>query len=102
LPSVVSALKSSGKYHRIGEPGHVILGGFDGDATAYQMLVDRYLDATGVQDVYFQAEQSVQAIVDLRAGKTVPDVIRDPGFVIHQGNLHEKAPHMWGANVKRK
>jgi inositol transport system substrate-binding protein len=102
LPSVVSALKSSGKYHRIGEPGHVILGGFDGDATAYQMLVDRYLDATGVQDVYFEAEQSVQAIVDLRAGKTVPDVIRDPGFVIHQGNLHEKAPHMWGANVKRK
>jgi inositol transport system substrate-binding protein len=102
LPSVVSALKSSGKYHRIGEPGHVILGGFDGDATAYQMLVDRYLDATGVQDVYFEAEQSVQAIVDLRAGKTLPDVIRDPGFVIHQGNLHEKAPHMWGANVKRR
>ena len=61
FPSIVSALKSSGKYHRIGEPGHVILGGFDGDATAYQMLVDRYLDATGVQDVYFEAEQSVQA-----------------------------------------
>jgi len=33
-------------------------GWFDGDATAYQMLVDRYLDATGVQDVYFESEQS--------------------------------------------
>src|SRR6186713_2371703 len=61
FPSVVAALKSANKYHKIGDPGHVVLGGFDGDATAYQMLVDGYLDATGVQDVYFEAEQSVQA-----------------------------------------
>lgn len=102
LPSIVSALKSAGKYHRIGRPGHVILGGFDGDATAYQMLEDGYLDATGVQDVYFEARQCVQAILDLRAGKNVPELIRDPGFVIHQGNLRGKAPQMWGAQIKRK
>lgn len=101
LPSIVSALKNAGKYHRIGQPGHVILGGFDGDATAYQMLRDGYLDATGVQDVYFEARESVQAIVDLRAGKQLPEIIRDPGFVIHQGNLEEKRAQMWGANVKR-
>lgn len=102
LPSIVSGLKSAGKYRRIGEPGHVILGGFDGDATAYQMLTDGYLDATGVQDVAFEARQSVQALVDLRAGQTLPEIIRDPGFVIHQGNLKEMAPRMWGANVRRK
>jgi ABC-type sugar transport system substrate-binding protein len=102
FPSIVSALKSSGKYKKIGEPGHVLLGGFDGDATAYQMLKDGYLDATGVQDVYFEAQQSVQALVDLRAGKQLPEVIRDPGFVIHQGNLKEKAPQMWGANITKK
>jgi ABC-type sugar transport system substrate-binding protein len=101
LPSIVSALRSAGKYHPIGEPGHVILGGFDGDATAYQMLRDGYLDATGVQDVYFEAEASVQALLDLRDGKNVPPIIRDPGFVIHQGNLDEMAPKMWGANVRR-
>jgi ABC-type sugar transport system substrate-binding protein len=101
LPSIVSALRSAGKYHRIGEPGHVILGGFDGDATAYQMLRDGYLDATGVQDVYFEAEASVQALLDLRDGKDVPPIIRDPGFVIHQGNLDEMAPKMWGANIDR-
>lgn len=101
FPSIVSALKSTGRYHRAGQPGHVILGGFDGDATAYQMLKDGYLDATGVQDVYFEAEQSVQALLDLRAGKPVPGVILDPGFVIHQGNLREMAPRMWGANVKQ-
>ena len=100
LPSIVSALKSAGKYHKIGAPGHVLLGGFDGDATAYQMLKDGYLDTTGVQDVYFEASQCVQAIVDLRAGKTLPELIRDPGFVIHQANLKEKAPQMWGAQKR--
>jgi ABC-type sugar transport system substrate-binding protein len=102
FPSIVSALKSADKYHKAGEPGHVLLGGFDGDATAYQMLKDGYLDATGVQDVYFEAAQSVQAILDLRAGKRVPELIRDSGFVIHRGNLSEKSAQMWGAQVARK
>lgn len=102
FPGIVSALKSAGKYHKVGEPGHVILGGFDGDATAWQMLQDGYLDATGVQDVYFEAQQSVQAIEDLRAGKALPEIIRDPGFVIHQGNAREKSAQMWGANVGKK
>lgn len=101
FPSVVSALKTAGKYHKVGEPGHVLLGGFDGDPTAYQMLADGYLDATGVQDVFFEARASVQAILDLRAGQSVPEQIPDPGFVIHQGNLKEMAPRMWGAQVKQ-
>ncbi len=99
FPSIVSALKSADKYKKIGEEGHVILGGFDGDATAYQMLADGYLDADGVQDVYFEAQAAVQAVLDLKAGKQVATTIQDPGFVIHQGNLKEKAPRMWGAQV---
>lgn len=102
FPSIVSALKSGGKYHKAGESGHVLLAGFDGDATAWQMLKDGYLDATGVQDVYFEAEQSVQAILDLRAGKKVPDLILDPGFVIHRGNLADKSAKMWGAQAAGK
>ena len=80
----------------------MILGGFDGDATAYQMLVEKYLDATGVQDVYFEAEQTVRALLDQWAKKETPSLILDPGFVIHQGNLAEKKARMWGANVSRK
>lgn len=102
FPSIVAALKASGMYHPIGHEQHVILGGFDGDATAYGMLVDGYLDATGVQDVYFEAEQAVQAIVDLHEGKDVPELIRDPGFVIHQDNLEEMAGRMWGAQIYRR
>ena len=102
FPSITSALKAAGRHKKTGEPGHVILGGFDGDATAYQMLKDGYLDATGVQDVYFEAQQCVQALLDRREGKPVGEVILDPGFVIHQGNLKAMASRMWGANTKKK
>jgi len=99
FPSIISALKSAGKYHKIGAAEHVILGGFDGDATAWQMMEEGYLDATGVQDVYFEAKASVDAILDLLDGKQVPDLIRDDGFVIHQGNKAEYKGRMWGANI---
>lgn len=99
LPSIVSALKSAGKYRKTGDPGHVILGGFDGDATAYQMLREGYLDATGVQDVYFEATATVQALVDLIEGRDVEPLIRDPGFVIHLGNIDEMAARTWGAKI---
>lgn len=101
FPSLVSALKSADKYKPIGEEGHVILGGFDGDATAYRMLKEGYLDADGVQDLDFESEQTVQALMDRIAGKDVPPIIRDEGFVIHQGNLQEMAPRMWGARVDK-
>jgi len=102
LPPAVDrlALRGAGKYRKAGEAGHVLLGGFDGDATAYQMLVDGYLDADGVQNVYYECVQAVQAVFDLRAGKPVPPIIRDPGLVIHRGNLDEAKAQMWGANVR--
>ena len=99
LVSIASALKSAGKWKKIGEEGHVILGAFDGDETAYEMLVDGYLDADGVQDLRFESETAVKAVLDLREGKPVPELILDPGFVIHQGNLKEMTPRMWGAQV---
>jgi inositol transport system substrate-binding protein len=102
FPSIVSALEKAGKYKKIGQPGHVLLGGFDGDATAWKMLEDGYLDADGVQDVYFEAQAAIQAILDLKAGKDVPRNIFDPGFVIHQGNLKDVSSRMWGAQVKKK
>ena len=101
LPSIVSALKAAGKYHKAGEPGHVILGGFDGDATAWRMLEEGYLDATGVQDVRWEANECVRAIGDIKAGGTPPALIKDPGFVIHRGNMKERSGQMWGANIKK-
>ena len=102
LPSIASALKGAGRYRKAGEEGHVILGGFDGDATAWRMIEEGTLDATGVQDVYFEAKAAIEALLDVKAGKAVPPVILDPGFVIHQGNKAEMAPRMWGARVAGK
>jgi inositol transport system substrate-binding protein len=102
LPSIVSALKTAGKWKRHDEPGHVILGAFDGDAMAYQLLKDGYLDADGVQDAYYQSEMAVKAVLDTKAGKAVDAVVLDPGFVVHQENMSEKAEKMWGAAIARK
>ncbi|QEH35178.1 D-ribose-binding periplasmic protein precursor [Aquisphaera giovannonii] len=99
FPSVVSALQQAGKYGKAGEPGHVLLAGFDGDATAYRMLADGHLDADGVQDVAYECRESVRAVFDLGAGRDVPRVLRDPGFVAHQGNLDEARRRMWGAKT---
>lgn len=99
FPSVISALKAVGKYHKKDHEDHVILGGFDGDPTAYQMLVDGYLDADGVQDLYFECEESVKAIVEANPQAKAPVLIRDDGFVIHQGNLDVAKDRMWGANI---
>ncbi len=98
----MSALKSADLYHPIDHEKHVILGGFDGDATAYQMMRDGYMDATGVQDVYFEAAQCVKAIEELRRGVELPQLIDDPGFVIHQENMSEMADKMWGAQQATK
>ncbi|HXG48100.1 MAG TPA: sugar ABC transporter substrate-binding protein [Methylomirabilota bacterium] len=102
FPSIKSVLANLGKWKRHDEPGHVILGGFDGDATAYQLMVEGYVDATGVQDVFWEAEQAIQAILDARAGKPVPARIDDKGFAITQENLKEMAGRMWGAVVAGK
>jgi inositol transport system substrate-binding protein len=97
LPSIASALKAAGKWRRSSEPGHVFLAGFDGDATAWHMLNDGYVDAVGVQDVYYDTASTVRAVLDWHAGKLVPPVIMDPGFVIHTGNMRQVSNRMWGA-----
>jgi inositol transport system substrate-binding protein len=100
FPSIVSALKNAGKYHPIGDEQHVILGGFDGDATAYRLLKEKYLDADGVQDVDYECAQAVDAVLKLHRGESVEPVLRDPGVVIHQGNLSQESDRMWGARVQ--
>jgi ABC-type sugar transport system substrate-binding protein len=99
FPSIKSALSAAGKWKRVGEPGHVLLGGFDGDPTAYRLMIEGYVDATGVQDVFWEVEQATQVILDVKAGKPAPARIEDPGFAITQANLKELRSRMWGARV---
>ena len=63
------------------------------------MLTEGYLDADGVQDVYYECSMAVQTILKKLKGEEVDQLLVDPGFVIHQGNFEEAAEHMWGAKV---
>ena len=98
--NVFEKLKTADKFHPIGHPDHVIMGGFDGDALAYQLLKDKYIDADGVQDVFFECQSAVRAIIKELNGEPIEEKILDPGFVIHQHNISEKAEQMWGAQFQ--
>ena len=74
-----------------GEEGHIPMGGLDGDATACQLIKEGYVDATGVQDLYFEAESALTAILAaVEAGEAQPNqVIADPGFALaHAARAH--------------
>ncbi len=60
FPTIRSVLEPRDMWHPRAEEGHVVLGGLDGDATACQLIKDGYVDATGVQDLYFEAEAALE------------------------------------------
>jgi ABC-type sugar transport system substrate-binding protein len=90
--------RQPGLWKKTGEDGHVWMAGLDGDATACQLIKDGYVDATGVQDLYFEAEQSLNAILAaIDAGEAQPNqVIEDPGFALTTDNLGDREMDMWG------
>ncbi|WP_210204432.1 sugar ABC transporter substrate-binding protein [Devosia submarina] len=98
FPTIRSVLEPRGMWKKIGEEGHIPLAGLDGDATACQLIKDGFVDATGVQDLYFEAEASVNAIVQaVEAGETDPnEIIFDPGFTLTSANIGEREMDMWG------
>lgn len=98
FPQIRAALAQRGLWVPIGQPGHVVLGGLDGDVTACQLMKEGYLDATGVQDLFFEADATVSAILEaIEAGETRPNQqIDDPGFALTQDNIGEREMDMWG------
>lgn len=98
FPTIRSVLEPRGMWAPRGEAGHVLMAGLDGDATACQLIKDGYVDATGVQDLYFEAESAMNAILAaIEAGDTQPNqVIEDPGFALTSANLAEREMDMWG------
>ena len=88
-PTIRSVFEPRGLWKKTGEDGHVWMAGLDGDATACQLIKEGFIDATGVQDLYFEADQSLKAILAaIDAGEAQPDqLIEDPGFALTTDNL---------------
>jgi ABC-type sugar transport system substrate-binding protein len=102
LPQIQQVMETFDKWHKRGEEGHVLLGGFDGDANAYQMIQDGYMDACGVQNLFLEVDMAFQAFQDMWAGKKPDKLLLDPGFVITQDNKDQTRDQMWGYIVWTK
>ena len=103
-PQVRAVLEPLGKWKKIGEEGHVILGGLDGDSTACSLMKEGYVDATGVQDMFFEAKVLVDALLEAIANgeKTPENWMSDPGFALTQDNMKQRENDMWGCQLAKK
>lgn len=96
IPQIQQALKTADKWYPVGDEKHVIFAGFDGFPAAYALMKDGYMDSCGVQNLFYETELAIQAILDLQEGKKVDKLLIDPGFAITQKNMEEKKEEMWG------
>jgi len=98
FPTIRSVLEPRGMWKKSGEEGHVPLAGLDGDATACKLIKEGFVSATGVQDLYFEAESALTAILKAVEDKNAQpnEVIQDPGFALTQANLATREMDMWG------
>ncbi|UCG56032.1 MAG: sugar ABC transporter substrate-binding protein [Phycisphaerales bacterium] len=103
-PQIRAVLEPMGKWKKIGEKGHVILGGLDGDSRAYRWMKDGYVDATGVQDLFFEADAIMDALLEaIETGQKQPERwIDDPGFALTQDNMAEREMDMWGCRLLKE
>ena len=101
FPTIKGVLESKGKWKKAGEPGHVILGGLDGDDGACKLIREGYVDSTGVQDVYLEAKLALDGILEAIAkGETRPNALKlDPGFALSAENYDFKGKDTWGCMV---
>lgn len=101
LPQIRAVLEPMGRWKRSGEDGHVVLGGLDGDQTACRLIEAGYLDATGVQDLYFEADAVMSVVLQaIENDVAQPDtMILDPGFALTQGNFDERTDDAWGCRL---
>lgn len=101
FPTIQSVLDPLGKWKKSGEEGHIILGGLDGDDGACKLIGEGYVDSTGVQDVYLEAELALTGILEaIKANDPRPNAVKlDPGFALSQANFGQMADKTWGCQV---
>ena len=103
-PQIKAVLAPLGKWVPAGEEGHIILGGLDGDATACRLMEEGIVDATGVQDLYAEADMLLTALLEAieKGEKTPTNWMDDPGFALTQANMDDRKMDMWGCKLLAK
>jgi ribose/xylose/arabinose/galactoside ABC-type transport system permease subunit/ABC-type sugar transport system substrate-binding protein len=95
-PQIQQALRAAGKWYPAGHPEHVLIAGFDGDASGYEQLAAGYYDVDGVQNLHYEVELTLKALDQLWSNERPPKTLIDPGFVISRDTLQVKRDQMWG------
>lgn len=98
FPTIRSVLEPRGMWLPTGEQGHVLMAGLDGDATACMLIDQGFVDATGVQNLFLEAELTMNRLLQaIEEGDTQPnEVLLDPGFALTAGNIYFQRSDMWG------
>lgn len=101
FPTIRSVLEPRGKWAPTGDPNHVLMAGLDGDATACMLIEQGFVDATGVQNLYLEADMTMDRLLQaIEEGDPTPnDVLLDPGFALTAGNFIWEAENMWGCTL---
>lgn len=102
LPQAQQILLLNDLWHPLGHEKHVIMGSFDGDGGAYELLEKGYLDADGVQDVFWASNAAVEAIRKVNEGETVKARLIDQGHVVDITNLEQLREKMWGYHIYKE
>ncbi|RPH92056.1 MAG: sugar ABC transporter substrate-binding protein [Calditrichaeota bacterium] len=100
-PQIRAVLEPLGKWTPSHDSRHVIIGGIDGDQFACRMMHEGIVDATGVQDLFFEAETLLNELLQaIATGEKQPKKwIQDPGFALTLDNLSERGEDMWGCRL---
>jgi inositol transport system substrate-binding protein len=101
FPTIRSVLEPRGKWVPMGQPGHVLMAGLDGDATACKLIGEGFVDATGVQNLFYEAELTMSRLLQaIEEGDAQPnEVLLDPGFALTAGNYNWQRTDMWGCRL---
>lgn len=104
FPTIRSVLEPRGKWVPMGDPNHVLMAGLDGDATACMLIEQGLVDATGVQNLFYEAELTMNRLLQaVEEGDTQPnEVLLDPGFALTAGNFIWQSDDMWGCKLYRE
>lgn len=104
FPTIRSVLEPRGKWVPMGNKNHVLMAGLDGDATACMLIEQGLVDATGVQNLYLEAELTMNRLLKaINEKDTQPnDVLLDPGFALTAGNFKWESDKMWGCKLYRE
>ncbi|MEU9890592.1 sugar ABC transporter substrate-binding protein [Sphaerisporangium sp. NPDC051011] len=93
---VTAALKSQGRYYPVGDPKHIVLLGADGSKPAITDIRNGVQDATLSLQPIKTAEQAVDAVADMEAGKKVKKEIIWRTQLITRDNIDSEEVKKYG------